>query len=256
MASLPYDAHVHTSFALGSSSPEEVVRAAEAASLRCVGLGDVCDVQTSPDEIARRMEHARRLNARSPVLVVGALEAIILDPDGALTVSQEDATGVTMVFAGIGERTRGIGDEPPANPRRYADNVLAATCNAAENPLVDVIAHPFNLGRFEAVLTPGQFAGHNVRRVALTLFEHNVAFEISNQAYASYPQMTVQEFTQEYVRLLRVFSEEGVKFVVSSEAQCAGAVGNLRFCRVLMNEAGIELSQLVDLERMARVRDR
>jgi len=68
--------------------------------------------------------------------------------------------------------------------------------------------------------------------------------------------MTVQEFTQEYVRLLRVFSEEGVKFVVSSEAQCAGAVGNLRFCRVLMNEAGIELSQLVDLERMARVRDR
>ena len=29
MASLPYDAHVHTSFARGSSSPEEVVRAAE-----------------------------------------------------------------------------------------------------------------------------------------------------------------------------------------------------------------------------------
>jgi histidinol phosphatase-like PHP family hydrolase len=45
-----------------------------------------------------------------------------------------------------------------------------------------------------------------------------------------------------------------VKFVVGSDAHSAGAVGNLRYCQLLMSAAGIGLSQLVDLKRMALAR--
>ena len=84
--------------------------------------------------------------------------------------------------------------------------------------------------------------------------EANVAFELMNQAYWWFPQMSIREFTREFVGLLRVFANEGVKFIVGSDAHSCCGVGNLNYCARLMREAEIEMSQLVDLERMAEER--
>jgi len=254
MQPLPYDCHTHTTFSDGHNSPEENVRAAQACGLRCVALTDHVLPETPRQELADRVTAIQKVAQTSNIAVLPGAEGAILDTEGSVSVTGQDAQMVKLVLAGIGARTRSVGQDPPASMRRYADNILAALQNAASNPAVDIIAHPFGLGRLPAVITPGQFATGSLRQIARSMYDSNVAFEIDNQVYGWYPQMPIDEFTDEYTRVLRVFSQEGVKFVVGSNAHSAGAVGNLRYCRHLMREAAIELSQLVDLERLAAVR--
>jgi putative hydrolase len=250
----PYDAHTHTVFSDGRNSTEENVRAAEAAGLRCVALTDHLLPETNHERVQVWAAEAERLDRESPVKVIIGVEGVILDTEGTVSVEPRDAAAVKLVLVDFGSATRGIGVDPPASMKRYEDNVLAAVENAANNPVVDAIAHPFNLGRFAAVLTPEQLSREGLRRVAKAMSDHNVAFEIMNQAHWWYPQMTVEEFTRDFVGVLKIFAREGVKFIVGSDAHSAGAVGNLQYCRHLMRAAGIELSQLVDLERMAAAR--
>ncbi len=254
MGDLRYDARTSTVFSDGHSTAEENVRAAEACGLSCIVLAERLSPETSHDDVLQWLGRAEALDAQSPVKVLGGVSCTVQGVDGRVAVDDAIARSSALVYASLGMRTRGVGEDPPASAQRYADNVIAATENAAANPLVDAIACPFNLGRFEAALTPAQFAPGNLRRIARAMCEHNAAFEIANQAHWWYPQMTVAEFTRDYGRLLRIFADENVKFVVGSGARSAGAVGNLRYCRLLMQEAGIELSQLVDLTRMAQVR--
>lgn len=247
---LPYDAHTHTVFSDGRNTAEENVRAAEAAGLRCVALTDHLMPGTPGDPLTVWAETARELGRTSPVCVIPGVEGVILDPDGQLSVDAEDAARVRLVLVDLGSNSRGIAVDPPANAKRYEENVLAAYRNAAANPVVDALAHPFNLGRFPAVLTPDQFSRDGLRDLARVMVDHNTAFEIMNQMFWWYPQMTVPEFTAEYVRLLRTFAREGVKFIVGSDAHSCGAVGNLGYCLQLMRAAGIGLSQLVNIERI------
>lgn len=255
MDQFPYDAHTHTSASDGRNSAEENVRAAEAVGLRCMALTDHLWPETSHEELAQRAAVARALDKRSTVKIVAGVEGVILDTEGTVSIDEDAARMLDLVLVDMGGRTRGVAIEPPASQRRYEENVLAAVENAAQNPVVDVIAHPFNLGRFPAVLTPDQLSRDGLRRVARVMERNNVAFEIMNQAHWWYPQMTVEEFTREFAALLRIFAHEGVKFVVGSDTHSCCGVGNLHFCRRLMREAGIELSQLVDLERMAAARE-
>lgn len=255
MEQFPYDAHTHTSASDGRNSAEENVRAAEAVGLRCMALTDHLWPETSHEDLAQWAATARALDRQSRVKVVAGVEGVILDTEGTVSVDEHAAQMLDLVLVDMGGRTRGVAVEPPASLRRYEANVLAAVENAASNPVVDVIAHPFNLGRFPAVLTPEQLPRDGLRRVARVMERNNVAFEIMNQAHWWYPQMTVDEFTREYAGLLRVFSAEGVKFVVGSDTHSCCGVGNLHYCRRLMREADIELSQLVDLERMVAARE-
>lgn len=255
MEDLPYDAHTHTTFSDGRNSAEENVRAAEACGLSCVALTDHLFPETNHESVLEWAEVAGRLDAASPVKVIPGVEGTILDTEGNVSVEERDARAVKLVLVDFGGRTRGIATDPPASIQRFHDSVLAAVENAVQNPVVDAIAHPFNLGRFPAVLTPEQLSREGLRRVARLMYEGNVAFELMNQAHWWFPQMSVAEFTREYAGVVRIFAAEGVKFIVGSDAHSAGAVGNMRHVRHLMRAAGVERSQLVDLEKMAEARE-
>ena len=250
----PYDAHMHTRFSDGRNDAEEMVRAAEACGLSCIALTDHLFPSTPQGTLLQWVREAERLDAGSPVKVLAGVEGVILDTEGCVSVDARAAAAVKVVLVDLGSLTRGIASDPPANSQRFEERVCAAIANAASNPVVDAIAHPFNLGRFGAVLSPAQFSRSNLRRVARAMAEANVAFELMNQMPWWYPQMSVRDFTSEYAFLLRVFSNEGVKFIVGSDAHSCCGVGNLHYCATLMREAGIEMSQLVDLERMAAAR--
>jgi histidinol phosphatase-like PHP family hydrolase len=253
-SNLPYDAHTHTRSSDGRNSAEEMVRAAEACGLSCVALTDHLFPSTSQDQLVGWVREAERLDALSPIKVLPGVEGVILDGEGNVSVDARAAAAVKLVLVDFGQLTRGIATDPPASPQRFEERVCAALIGAAQNPAVDAIAHPFNLGRFDAVLTPAQFSRSNLRRVARAMADANVAFELMNQMHWWYPQMPVREFTHEYAFLLRVFANEGVKFIIGSDAHSCCGVGNLHYCAALMREADIELSQLVDLERMAAAR--
>lgn len=255
MEDFPYDAHTHTTFSDGRNTAEENVRAAEACGLSCVALTDHLLPETNHESLLEWADVARRLDADSPVKVIPGVEGVILDTEGTVSVEERDARAVKLVLVDFGGRTRGIAADPPAGIQRFHDNVMAAVENAVQNPVVDAIAHPFNLGRFPAVLTPEQLSRQGLRRVARLMYERNVAFELMNQAHWWFPQMSVDEFTREYAGVVRIFAAEGVKFIVGSDAHSAGAVGNMRHVRHLMLAAGVERSQLVDLEKMAEARE-
>ncbi|MEN6303418.1 MAG: PHP domain-containing protein [Armatimonadia bacterium] len=247
MMAIPYDCHTHTNMSDGRSSVEENVLMAEATGLELVVISD--HYWPHDDDLSARVARIVAADAASTIKVVAGMEVQIRDHLGTLALTESEATLVQFVLADMGGTTKGIAVDPPAQIERYLDNVFRATLAAVQNPLVDALAHPFNLGRFPAQVTPGQLPRTGLREVAAALYETDTAFEIMNQMPWWYPDMPVAQFTLEYADVLALMAEKNVKFVLGSDAHSCGAVGNHGWCRRVMELAGIEKSQVVDLPR-------
>lgn len=244
---IPYDCHTHTIFSDGRNSVDENVRQAEAMGLELVVISD--HYYPHHDDLSTRVERILAADEASPIRVVPGIEVTVMDAQGKLHLSERDASLVQFVLADFGGTTRGIAIDPPANLERYLDNVFRATLAVIQNPLVDALAHPFNLGRFPATVTPAQLPRNALRECAAALFEKDTAFEIMNQMSWWYPEMTTEQFTYEYADLLALMAEANVKFVLGSDAHSCGAVGSQGWCLRAMELAGIGKSQVLDLPR-------
>ncbi|MCE5241016.1 PHP domain-containing protein [bacterium] len=244
---IPYDCHTHTTFSDGRNSVEENVRQAEAMGLELVVISD--HLWPDTDDLSTHVQRIVAADAESPIHVVPGLEVTVQDSMGTVPLTDRDASLVRFVLADIGGCTRGVAIDPPADVDRYLSNIFRTTLAMVENPLVHALAHPFNLGRFPATVTPAQLPRSGLREVGAALFEADKAFEIMNQMSWWYPDMSERQFTLEYAELLAVMAEQNAKFVLGSDAHSCGAVGAQGWCRRVMELAGIEKSQVVDLPR-------
>lgn len=248
MRPLAYDAHIHTSFSDGQDSAADCLRAAQACGLQAVAFADHFDFRES--QIDQRLQLLTRLAQDSTVHLISGVQAEIVDVAGHLTIPTAAAAKFKLVMVHLGVQTQGIGQEVPVRLDRLIDNIFECLINAIQHDAVNVLAYPFNLGRFPAPLTPAQLPTTRVRELAALMYEEEIAFELDNHAWWWYPQLSVAQFTEEFSRLVGIFSAAGVKFIVGSDAHCAAGVGNMRYVRRLMQHAGLELSQLVDLTRV------
>lgn len=240
-----YDAHTHTTFSDGRNSVMENARAAEAVGLETLVITD--HIHGPVDWFDRMLEEVEEADARCDVKVLAGAEATILNPEGEISIDEDVAARLDLVLADFGGRTEGIGANPPASAQRLIANVVSAVTKACENPLVDAIAHPLNLGRFEAVLSPVDFGATPLIEMATVFVKTGTAFEIMNQMPWWFPEHSVERITAEYADLLHLFKEYGVGFVLGSDAHSAGAVGNLRWCHRVMEAAGIDQQNLIDI---------
>jgi histidinol phosphatase-like PHP family hydrolase len=240
-----YDAHTHTTFSDGRDSVMENARAAEAAGLEAVVIAD--HILGPVDWLDQMLSEVEAADSACKVKVLAGAEGTILNRDGEVTVSAEVAERLDLVLVDFGGQTQGIGREPPADAARLMENVTAAVVSACHNPVVDAIAHPLNLGRFPAVLSPVDFGARPLIRMATAFAETHTAFEIMNQLPWWYPEHSIERITAEYADVLRVFTRYGVEFVLGSDAHCHGAVGNFRWCYRVMELAGIGPEHLVDV---------
>ena len=254
MGDLHYDAHTHSNFSDGKDTIADNIQAGVIAGLECMAITDHNWITTL--DMGGYLEAIREGERDQPITVLAGVEATILDTEGQISLNDDNARGLQIVLVDFSGATRGIAQNPPVSEQRLVENVIAALENAAANPLVDAIAHPFNLGRWEAKLNPSNLPMVALRNVAEAMVKHDVAFEIMNQMPWWYPEMSVAEFEHEYAQLLRVFAHEGVKFIVGSDAHSCGAVGNLRWCQKMMVEANIGRAQLVDLKALGEKRQR
>lgn len=245
--SIPYDCHTHTTFSDGRNSVEENVRQAEAMGLELVVISD--HVWPDDDDLSARVRRIVAADAESPIHVIPGVEVQVQDTFGKIPLTEHEAGLVRFVLGDLGGTTKGVALDAPADLERYFTNVFRATTSLIENPLVDALAHPFNLGRFPASVTPGQLPRSGLRDVGAMLAEAEKFFEIMNQMSWWFPDMTERQFTLEYAELLALMAEQGVKFVLGSDAHSCGAVGAQGWCRRVMEMAGIEKSQVVDLPR-------
>ena len=248
MRPLPYDAHIHTSSSDGQDSGADCLRAAEACGLQAVAFADHFDFQES--QIPQRLQLLARLAEDSSVQIVPAVEAEIVDVAGYLTIPTPAAEKFKLVMVHLSAQTEGVGQQVPVRLDQLIDNIFECLLNTVQRDEINVLAHPFDLGRFPAPLTPGQLPPPRLRELAMLMYEQEVALELHNCAWWWYPQLSVQQFTEEFGQVLGIFSQAGVKFIVGSGAHCAAGVGNMRYVRRLMEQAGLELSQLVDLTRV------
>ncbi|HEY3398504.1 MAG TPA: PHP domain-containing protein [Armatimonadota bacterium] len=243
-----YDGHVHTSLGQGSDPPAECLRAAQAAGLAAVAFTDYYEVEES--QVPVRLEAYRRAAGERPVRVVAGAECAILDPLGRLTLAESAARPFALVLARLSSLTEGVARSTPVRLEALLENLRGALVSACRRPHVNVLALPFNLGRFSAALTPGQIPLSLLEELGGVMREQEVACELANSIWSWYPELPPEDFLEEYARLLMAFSREGVKFVVGSDAHAAGAVGNLQFVHRLAAAAGLEKTQFVDIARL------
>lgn len=249
MRPLPYDAHIHTSLSDGRDSAADCLRAAQACGLAAVAFADPFDFQET--QTGQRLKLLANLAKDSSVRVVPAVQTEIMDVGGHLTIPAAAARRFKLVMAHLSTQTRGIGQDVPVRLERLLDNIFDCLMNTIQHKEVNVLAHPLNLGRLPAPLTPSQLPISRLEELAAAMYEEEVAFELFNCAWWWYPQLSVPEFTREFSDVVKIFSAAGVKFIVGSGARCAAGVGNMRYVRHLMQQSGLELSQLVDLTRLA-----
>lgn len=243
MRLIPYDAHINLTV-----SPQQCVRAAEAVGLEAVGLvAPLSEVKTNPEEHLRQLATA---GDRRRVHVVAGLQVEILKSDGEMGLPDSVAEQFPLVLAHLSEHTAGIGHNVPVRWERLVDGIFACLLEVVGSGLINVLAHPFNLGRFPAPLSPAQLPVERLEELGDAMAQAEVACELTNRAWWWYPELPVARFTEEFAQVLRTFSRCGVKFIAGSDSHDLSGIGNLRYVRRLMREAGVELSQLVNLTRL------
>jgi len=245
----PHDAHTHTTFSDGRNSVAEMVQMAEAVGLEALAITD--HVRPDTSDLDLRIAEIRRAGEGSPVVVLPGAEVPIMDASGRLGIGPSQADRLGLVLAEITATTEGIATNIPASPGRLLDNIFDALEAVVAGGLARALAHPFNLGRFDAALSPEDLPRSRLRGLARLMVEHSVAFEIMNHMCWWFPSLSVEEFTRQYADLLRIFGEENCKFIVGSDAHCAHGVGNTWWSRRVMRVAGVELSQVVNLRALA-----
>ena len=243
-----YDGHTHTSFSDGRNTVMENVRAAEATGLACVAITD--HFHEPGEWFARMLSGIRAARERYTVRVLAGAEAAIINTDGAVSIGPEDAERLDIVLADVGGRTAGIATDTPSTKARLLDNVTTCMINACHNPLAHVIAHPFNLGRLSLQVNVTDFPRTSLRTIAQAFVATDTAFELMNQMHWWFPDVPVGRFTRDYADLVSLFADQGVKFVLGSDAHSAGAVGNLRWAINLVELARVPSAQIVDLTKL------
>ena len=240
-----YDAHTHTTFSDGRNTVLENARAAEACGLETVVIADhIFGEALWLDGMLREVEAA---DAACDVKVLAGAEGVILNREGDITITEQVAERLDFILVDFGGQTKGIALDPPARQSRLIANVVSAVTKACGSPLVDAIAHPLNLGRFPAVLSPVDFSAASLIEMATAFEQTHTAFEVMNQLPWWFPEHTIDRITAEYADVLHLFARFGVRFVVGSDAHSCCGVGNLRWCERVMSAAGIGEEHLVDI---------
>jgi len=246
MRALPrYDAHTHTRFSDGRNSVLQMARAAEAADLDCVVITD--HYRPGDRWVEAMLAEVEAADAACQVKVLAGLEVAIADADGVVHLEPDRADSVDLVLAELCPETKGVGTDAPADPGAFLRGVCRATVAACHNPLVDAIAHPLNVGSFQATAAPDDFRAAELVEMAAAFAATHTAFEICNQAYAWFPDIPIGRFTRQYAEIAHVFRQYQVLFLLGSDAHGAGAVGNLSWAHRVLELAGVPAVQVVDL---------
>ncbi len=245
-----YDLHSHTTFSDGTHDVRLMVRAAEAAQLHVYAItdhlleGDRLWKGDAPvDALIDAVDAVR--GETSVTLLVG-VEGTIYGPDGAVSVDEALASRLDLVLVDFGFRTARVFADAPASKKQLIRNALNAVIRACQHPWVDVIAHPFNLGRCQPAVDLRELPASGLDEAAAAFAETGTIFEVMTQMHFWFPGMTVADLTAAYADLVARFAAAGVRFSVGSDAHRTGSVGNLIWPRVVLERAGVPASRLID----------
>ncbi len=253
-----YDLHTHSLFSDGHDSLWEMVRAAEAAEVETLAVTDHVEADRWGNPIVDWLDaclrEAEAVRGKTKVRLLVGVEASLLNVKGHSTVTPDLYRKVDVVLCGLEWATEGIATNPPDNKVKLQRLLVTAYGNLALNPFVDIVAHPFNLGRFPNPLSLSELARSAVREIAAAFREGNKAFELNNTLWWWFPQHSPSEVLRDYARIVEEFAVAGVRFTFGSDAHSLHGVGNLRWAETVAREVGLTPAHFLTTEQLRQQR--
>ncbi|MDY7082279.1 MAG: PHP domain-containing protein [Halobacteria archaeon] len=214
------DYHMHTPFSDGESSIEEYVEKALEMGLEEIAITD--HVWRSSDWVDDYVEEIDEVNDRyDDIKLHSGLEAKVIDTDGSVDVSDEDAEKVDFIM-GVVHRYRPESSEPRDDslnfgPERAAEEERNLTLEMLENSKVDVIGHP---SRTYYKFHYDDDAPHFSEEYIKDMIEKSRKVGKPLEYNARLPR---------YIRekLLEMYLDEGIVFTVGSDSHAAERLENL-----------------------------
>lgn len=148
------------------------------------------------------------------VRILKGIEANIMDYEGNIDVSKDLCEKLDYVIASL---------HPPCiKPSSLEDNTRAVI-KAIENPYVKIIGHPDD-SRYPL----------DYKKVVQAAKENNVLIELNNSSLK--PQSFRQNAKENYITILNLCKEQGVKIILSSDAHIYYEVGEFYYALSLLEE--------------------
>ena len=247
------DLHTHTDYSDGRGNLTENVRAAEAAGLDAIAIADHLmpagyEKHADRDALVARAAEVRQAQCWADTRVIMAVEATVLDPQGTLSAEPADLEGVELTLVDVSWLTAGLAHSVPASRQTQVANALQVYQQLALEAVVDVLAHPFTLGRFGLDITLEDLPRSGLVELGHSLAETGTAFEINNGVWWWWPQCYPRQLAEDYALVVAAVAEGGAKFTLGSDAHCNTGVGNLGWAKRVAELAGLGEASWAEVE--------
>jgi histidinol phosphatase-like PHP family hydrolase len=180
------------------------------------------------------------------VHLLRGVETTAIDANGTPAIDDATARRLDVVLCDLGGRTRGLFADGPATLAAFLAALGRCMVAVCEHPLIDVFAHPFNVGRLQHQLTPATLPRTLVEEVCAAAAAHGTAFEVMNDMHYWFPEVPMAQLTDGYADIVATASAAGCRFTLGSDAHHHQGVGNLLWARQVLHRAGIPEDRLVD----------
>jgi putative hydrolase len=233
-----YDLHLHTNFSDGRSPLVDIIRSAISNGLDCIALTDHISPISKVDWIETYRQAAEEY--KSEICILVGAEGCILNPEGEISVNAETRAKLDLLLVDFAHNYSDRIFKNCTTKEQLLKDVEMALCNLCDNPLVDIVAHPFNLGRTPMPIALSEISDAMFHRIAEKFAETGTIFEIMNSMSFWFPKLSVKQFNSEYLHIVNIFKEHKVKFSVGSDSHSCCGVGNLKWSEKIISEAKIE----------------
>jgi putative hydrolase len=231
LISLREDRHVHSRFSDGEGTLAENIAAAEALGLQALTCVD--HVRISTDWVPEYVEAVRAARASTAIRLDCAIEAKLLDTDGALDLPVS-IDGVDAIYAADHQVPLADGPHHPRevraeiqsgarDPAAVLEAIVASTAAAVRRYPRVVIAHLFSvlpkIGLSEVDVDPELVGG-----LAAACADTGACVEIS------------ERWRCPTARTLQPFLAHGVTVLVSTDSHRPGTIGRYEYCADVVAE--------------------
>ena len=247
-----FDLHTHTRYSDGLVPIEDMMMYGEVLELDALAITDhlLPGKDAFLDEMVAKVHEGRK---RVHYTLLVGVEGTILDLDGSVSVDEAARAKIDICLVDVGHLTKGIYKDPPVTPAKQVENFVTAMLAVCQNPVVDVIAHPFNLGRIKPPLMLDSVSLRDYRRVARAFADHKKYFEVMNNMWWWFPNVLPRHFKERYLDVIKIFRDEGVRFSIGSDSHSVGGTGNIAWSQRMLREAGVGEGQLIRPQEFLKV---